>query len=51
MSITRKIVEEHGGRIRVESHPGQGTRFTIRLPLQPVASPACTPTTPARAEQ
>jgi len=34
MSIARKIVEEHGGRIRLESQPGHGTRFTLNLPLE-----------------
>ncbi|HFB98104.1 MAG TPA: GHKL domain-containing protein, partial [Bryobacterales bacterium] len=29
---TRKIVQEHGGRIDVESTPGKGTTFQIRLP-------------------
>jgi signal transduction histidine kinase len=32
MSITRKIVEEHGGRIRLESQVGRGTTFTVSLP-------------------
>ena len=33
LSITQRIIEEHRGRIRVESAPGEGTRFTIELPL------------------
>jgi signal transduction histidine kinase len=34
LSITTQIVEEHGGKLRWESPPGGGARFTIRLPLQ-----------------
>jgi histidine kinase len=30
---TRKIVQEHGGRVEVESAPGEGATFRIRLPL------------------
>jgi signal transduction histidine kinase len=33
LSITQRIVEEHHGRISVESMPEQGTQFTIELPL------------------
>ena len=29
---TRKIVQEHGGKILVESNPGEGTTFRILLP-------------------
>ena len=34
--VTRKIVEEHGGTIRVESAPGKGTTFFVEVPLKPV---------------
>ena len=33
LSITQRIIEEHHGKVRVESAPGEGTRFTIELPL------------------
>lgn len=33
LPTTRKIVEAHGGSIRVQSEVGRGTKFTIRLPL------------------
>jgi signal transduction histidine kinase len=33
LSISHAIVREHGGTIDVESAPGQGTRFTITLPV------------------
>ncbi|HEY8424639.1 MAG TPA: HAMP domain-containing sensor histidine kinase [Limnochordales bacterium] len=32
LAIAKWIVEAHGGRIQVESRPGQGSRFTVRLP-------------------
>lgn len=32
LPMTRRIVEEHGGRIEVQSEVGQGTRFQIHLP-------------------
>ncbi len=33
LSVIHGIIEEHGGRIRVESKVGKGTKFTISLPL------------------
>jgi len=40
MSITRKIVEEHGGQIRIDSEVGRGTTFTVFLPADVAARPA-----------
>jgi signal transduction histidine kinase len=34
LSLARRIVEEHGGRIRGENHPDGGACFTIGLPLK-----------------
>ena len=34
----RDIVEQHGGSIAVESEEGQGSTFTVRLPLEPPRS-------------
>jgi signal transduction histidine kinase len=34
LSLVREVTELHGGRITVESKPGVGTAFSIRLPLQ-----------------
>ena len=33
LSIVKHIVEAHGGRVTVRSAPGQGSRFTIELPM------------------
>src|SRR5690606_31955254 len=33
LSVIRKIVDAHGGRIDVESEPGRGSTFVVRLPL------------------
>jgi two-component system, NtrC family, sensor kinase len=33
LSITYGIIQEHGGNISCESNAGQGTRFTLTLPL------------------
>ncbi|HSI35334.1 MAG TPA: ATP-binding protein, partial [Tepidisphaeraceae bacterium] len=36
LAVARKIVEEHEGTIAVQSKPGEGTTFTIRLPVEHV---------------
>ncbi len=34
LSVSYSIIEKHGGRIEVNSKPGQGTTFVIYLPLK-----------------
>jgi two-component system, chemotaxis family, sensor kinase Cph1 len=39
LTITKGIVEAHGGRIRLVSTPGAGTTFSFTLPTaEPAAS-------------
>src|SRR5690606_38482281 len=45
LAICRELADAMGGRIDVDSAPGQGTRFNVDLPL-----PAAEPATPARAD-
>ena len=35
LPTSRRIIEEHGGSLRVDSEVGKGSRFTIRLPALP----------------
>jgi signal transduction histidine kinase len=34
LSVSHSIIEKHGGRIEVQSTPGQGTTFSIFLPFE-----------------
>ncbi len=43
LAISKGIVERHRGRIDVDSKPGQGTRFTITLPVDGYAEVGAAP--------
>ena len=34
LTIVERIVTDHGGTIEVDTAPGRGTTFTLRLPLK-----------------
>ena len=36
LSVCRQIIEQHHGRIRVESVVGKGSTFTVKLPRKPI---------------
>jgi len=39
LPVSRKIIAEHGGTISVSSQPGQGSAFTIELPMTRKSEP------------
>jgi two-component system NtrC family sensor kinase len=43
LAISKGIAERHRGRIDVESKPGQGTKFTVTLPVDAYAEVAAAP--------
>ncbi len=43
MAIVYRIVEEHGGRLTVDSEPGRGTTIAVELPLPDKATMEPTP--------
>jgi signal transduction histidine kinase/DNA-binding response OmpR family regulator/ABC-type xylose transport system substrate-binding protein len=40
LALSKAFVELHGGELTLESTPGRGSRFLVRLPLRHVATPA-----------
>ena len=40
LSVSYGIIKEHGGEIRVKSKPGEGTTFTVIIPLEKTVCPA-----------
>jgi signal transduction histidine kinase len=46
LAITRRLVRMHGGRIELESRLGEGSRFTVFIPLQGPPDSSSTPQEP-----
>jgi two-component system phosphate regulon sensor histidine kinase PhoR len=47
LAIVKHIVSRHRGRLAVESEPGQGSRFSVILPVEPAPEDAATREEPA----
>mgnify|MGYP005840004429 CR=1 FL=1 len=48
LSVSYGIIERHGGSIEVHSQPGQGSRFTVKLPVSQSDQPIIVPRERAR---
>jgi len=45
MAVVQSVAKAHGGRVTIQSQPGQGSRFTLHIPFAPVEAPTCLPRT------
>jgi signal transduction histidine kinase len=50
LDVARRLIDAHRGTISCESAPGQGTVFTIRLPLVPEGAPALPEREPGKSD-
>ena len=50
LAISRRLVELMGGTISVSSEPGQGSAFTLRLPMEIAEESGLFPSAPSLAE-
>jgi len=46
LSLVLRLTEMHGGRVTLESAPGQGSRFIVHLPWQPARPAPVAPAVP-----